>query len=564
MTKLSVHTIQKKLSEAANSKSPLPAGSKMPSMMGVPKNKSKNGDSAENKPSFGRDKARPAGSNKSTGPKGSGKVAKSSNSGPEKPNTAYGTAKETKYGKSQGTKTSTVKSPAAPPAGKTKSPMGSYSPFGGKDPSPVNKSSPKPPSVGTMDEIKGSILPGLDPKKFKKIDLKLKQTDTGGIIVPTWNAVKHPETDPGTKNPNTPYGQKKVSESVVDGTVTVLVNGRPKSRFEAANGRVVSKIVESYVDLGRKVSIEFRPGVRSCYSDRAFHRTMMEASHLNFHGITGMRNTLLNKAMKMLAESLSGEFNELYSSKKEWVLEALAPTIKQIAKKYDEAYKSSLRDYEVQIRTESKNGVQDVLVNTVAINEQSAAHTASEEIISEDGLDNRIKQIFVDGKKVLPENAEKGIFSVSPKYFDDMPGPIGKLAPKKSNGETAENKPDAPKTVKLGNPSAKSRVGDRDVPVQKAKMPGGKGGDFSSKVTKDPKAPASGSVFKPKFTQADSGPIYESSDVLTYLKGAVKKLRGKPAGRILEGFLKKIQSDIELSEAEANILDKMIEISISR
>jgi hypothetical protein len=540
MTKLSMDSIKKKLAEA-EVKSPLPAGNRNKERK-VPTNpKGKDGSASSNKPQYTRSK-----DYTTSGPKGNHTVDKSKDTEgtPTKP-----THKTTEYGKGQTAKMTEKPTPKMNGAGSNNNPnkdpkISAGDTVNGK-PTFVRKAKNEtPPTVGQMDTLKGSILPGLDPKKAKKITFSIRKE--GG-------------------DPNKEVKLNKVTEGIVDGTVELYVGGAHKGSFAAAHGRKIAKLVEGYIDLGRNVKITFAPRSRACYKNSLFHNTMMEAAHYGYHKVDARRDELLNKAFVQFRESMKRDgMSSLFKTRTDWISKAVRPAFEQVMETYSRAYNNNLKSYEVQVRTESRKGNQDVLILTNAINEAAAAHIAAERILAEDGLTTKVKHLFVDGKKYLPEAAEKGLFDMEPKFFSDMPGPMGMLNAKSQDGKSSENKPEKAKTMEFGGKSAFAKEGDRKIDIKRMDQFGGKGGDASGKVEKNPKAPAAGSVHKVQVRPAsNSGPIYEDINVIATMKKYASEASNKTSSAALNRMIEKLSTDEPLTEKESKVLDYFIDKSLT-
>lgn len=508
MTKLSIRSINsKKISESENT-SPLPSQSKADRK--VPTNKSKEGNTASNKPKFS--KGVPVGpkGDRSTGRVQQGQTPKAPSSKTEPK--ARGAAPKMK--------------PVKAPSASQKSP-GSKSPSSSAGPSDAgfrNKSGPSAPAVGASDTIKGSFFPGMNPSKYDCITLKVNKG--GGFA---------------TKAP-------KIAESVIDGTLALYVGGKLKKRYQATSAKTFSKIVESYVDIGRRVGVVYTPGARSCYKSPRFHKTMLEAAHYGFHGASGVRKDMLAKGFKMMVESTAAEHSAVHGDHKKWVSESVKSAFRQVIRHYDDAYRGSLRDFEVQVRTETKFGDKDSVVRALGLTEAVAGHAAADKVIADSGLSSRVKHVIVDGRK-LSETYENGIFSLKPQFFADLPGPMGPLVSKKSDGSAASNKPAKPQVASFGK-SSPSGKGPKVVRCSLPKRIG------VTPVDRDPKPTDGRPVPKVKGYSA-STPVYENIDPITYMEMAAKKFGGN-RGAIISRLIERVQSDEKLTANESHVLDILV------
>lgn len=423
-----------------------------------------------------------------------------------------------------------------------------YKPVKVKSPEIEHSKSPSPKNPVPFDgpapsakrpastELKQSFLPGMNPNKIAKIKMDLVTIEKGG-----------------TSKVYKPVNPKKITESA--GTLSLRVNGRNKMSFQAPNPKIIRKLAESYVDLGAKVELEFTPNFKGIYLNREFHRALAEAAHLHYHGVP--RKDAVRKAGAVMVKALSKEYvPTLYRTKNEWIKSSVIPALNEAVKAYDRAYRKVLREYTVHVRTERGASIKDIMVNTMALNESSACKLAIDRIVTEHGVNTKVLHAYVDGKKVIRESAENSIFTKSPKFFDVLPGPLGKLTVKSKEDKIEKAKYE---TQKIKAPSISFYSNGKKESV-KREEPSNKGGDWSKKVDTDPKAPSSKAPVKVN-TTPKSTPVYEAFDPLKFMEKFSSKLSGE-AGKTLRSIIDKVKGDDDLSEAESEVLDFFINASV--
>ena len=423
------------------------------------------------------------------------------------------------------------------------------------DPSFKNKANGTPPAVGAKDDIKGTVLKGLEKAVELKFSNKsVKQPESG------WGIVKAGQNMSITQKPEYKKvkGEGLVAEGVINGTVKIDIGSSRKVTLEAASPKIVRKIVEGYVEVGHKVKVLVKEGDRSIYSNPRFCQSIMEAVHYDYHDLQEYSKESLKKAYKIFAESLEDEYSPFYyESKKQWKSSSVNPAFKQVKKDFEGLYESLLKPYDVTVRAKIGESLEDFSVTVSTINEDHAAYVARYKVMEEAGTNSEIVHAYVDTKKFLPESND-GLFGKKINFFNDLPDPMGSIVSKKGDGDKADNKAKSSDTIRFGNKKPKG------VKVDMMK-PGKKGGDVSSMADRSPSAKPYGKAFAPAGLKPsqDKGVMYEDRSPAGLMLAAAKQTSDATTAEFLTSLAEKVSNgDSDLSSGESKILDKFIELSV--
>lgn len=406
-----------------------------------------------------------------------------------------------------------------------------------------------PPAVGTMNDLKGTVLKGLG-KTAQKISFKNSGVPSsvdmpGGYgLLQTTNKNHLVSTKPN----KVPKVNMVVREGVIDGTVQLRI-GRKTITMEAASPKVLRSIASSYAGAGTNVEISVNTDIRESAKDRNLINLMLLAAHYKHHGMTSKYKAKVKEGYEAFKKLVDREYSPFYhESKKDWINECVKPSYKNLFRRAGKKYDDLLETHEVSVRAVTKDGEEEFKTIIHAIDEDHAVYEAFNLVVAETGVTTKVKRAFIGSKKFLPEEAnESSLFSTDTKFFDDMytaGKPKFDDMGRGKHGESSETKADKPKKETTGG---KLRGNAEKVTFKH------KGGTESKpKMGTDPQ--------KSTPQKVSEAALYEGSirdEVVRYIRKQYKSLREEKQ-KVADQVLESIESDSDLKGEAARFLEKAL------
>ena len=230
----------------------------------------------------------------------------------------------------------------------------------------------------------------------------------GDIVGSTTKDSQHPEqiTHSGKFSPESPdalkwgsakYDVVKGGHNVVESGVVVILKGKKKATFEVVSRKVLSRIAESYSNLGYEVKFTRTKNV-SWKKDKQFLTFLRESINAGYNFAPKYQKSLRKAALKRLGSLVQGSYNSIYESRQEFI-DTVVAAFKNIEKLAEIKYLKKLDIYECQARVKIQDEFYDIPLVTEATGHHMALRQVRNRVFEEYGFDTKIRHIFVDGKK---------------------------------------------------------------------------------------------------------------------------------------------------------------------
>jgi hypothetical protein len=343
---------------------------------------------------------------------------------------------------------------------------------------------------------------------------------------------------------------------VFAGRVTISVAGKTRFVMEAATPEMIVAAASDFTRIGAKAVVDVKFRGRRIYSDPAFATKMLECAHAKHLKLGDAARKAALEATKIASEILAEERDErVHATKSAWVSQCIRPLVRQAIREFDAAYAGLVESREVVVHTDA--GRRKYTVRTA--DERHAAVAGFDMALAED-IGSAPKRAYVGARRFLPESATAMRW---PEPFDELTTAV--FTGKYKDGRAAEVSPKRAPEMKIGSAASKApKLGFSE-----------RGGNKESLVDRDgSRTNRMGPALKSPAVSKDKGPVFESrrrrkvfedaqSRVMSVLRATAAASKGDERRKAVD-LMRQVQSNAELTGAQAKALNTVIEVALER